>query len=739
MSLMEKRRAGRTARTLLVLAAILAAASPSCGRRSSAGFGVWLEGATIATISDKIYAFGGYANGKLTNAVFEYDPSADRWVRKRPMPSPRAGATATALDKAVYVAGGRGAAGPIDFVDRYDPVRDVWKRVKPLPFARQGHAAAVVGGRLHVFGGAAVKADGEAPVADYDIYDPDTDTWAAGPPVPIACSGIMAAALGEKIYVIGAGPPPVATLIYDDDRRSWAVGAPLPAEKWASAAAYAAEGKIYLNTATESGQGERMVRVFVYAPTGNVWSEWASAKVRYAPLLGASEGKAFAAEPRGQTRVVEPWTRPTLLTTTAIPVVDSVPFQPEAGTGPDPSTLAARAAGVCTAALPAGSLGPPMRSSIEDKSLLYVERENGDGGGEWRYLAGRPLAARTAANVRSVVCISERRVRSSSNPGGEPEVRTYWDVRLVDWRTAKPRASATLTGDLPRKLRAWIVAAAIRTADVVLPGIECATLQLSENGRLLKCADALWDLPSGRRLAALKDTTRVELSPNGRLAATVGADGAVTLRAAATGRVLHRLPVKGGDVAAMAFNRTSSIVAVAVKSGQIGLWDTGTGSLTRSMNSSAQCVAFARDGRLMVTGGDDGILRFWNLETGAEIRKMPGNGAAIGHVAFSPDGRVVAAATADHLVRVWELSSESALRTLVHIGDASGLRFDPTGDYLVATDLEGSKVWEWRYSTCALLPAGYLEPNWKAVLTPTEFGLARSSILMSVAVRKLTD
>ena len=37
---------------------------------------------------------------------------------------------------------------------------------------------------------------------------PGTDTWTSGPAMPIARHGLAAAAIGDKIYVIGGGPEP---------------------------------------------------------------------------------------------------------------------------------------------------------------------------------------------------------------------------------------------------------------------------------------------------------------------------------------------------------------------------------------------------------------------------------------------------------------------------------------------------------------------------------------------------
>ncbi len=53
-------------------------------------------------------------------------------------------------------------------------------------------------------------------------------------------------------------------------------------------------------------------------------------------------------------------------------------------------------------------------------------------------------------------------------------------------------------------------------------------------------------------------------------------------------------------------------------------------------------VTFSPDGTLLATGGDDGIVRVWNLETGEEPVLFEGNTGPVNALAFSPDGTLLA-------------------------------------------------------------------------------------------------
>src|SRR5262249_60551440 len=67
-------------------------------------------------------------------------------------------------------------------------------------------------------------------------------------------------------------------------------------------------------------------------------------------------------------------------------------------------------------------------------------------------------------------------------------------------------------------------------------------------------------------------------------------------------------------------------------------------------------VAFAPDGRHLLSGGEDKVVRLWDAETGKELRNYTGHTAAVTCVAFSPDGRLAVSGSADKTVRLWRIA-----------------------------------------------------------------------------------
>ena len=115
----------------------------------------------------------------------------------------------------------------------------------------------------------------------------------------------------------------------------------------------------------------------------------------------------------------------------------------------------------------------------------------------------------------------------------------------------------------------------------------------------------VWDLETGRRCtpcpATTAGATAVAVSADGRRAVSGGADGTVRVWDLATGKQI-----------ASASQRTAALL-------------TRSGKTHPSVSQRHPFLSISADGRRAVSGGDDGTVRVWDLETGAAVHALPGH------------------------------------------------------------------------------------------------------------------
>src|SRR5262249_45207238 len=87
-------------------------------------------------------------------------------------------------------------------------------------------------------------------------------------------------------------------------------------------------------------------------------------------------------------------------------------------------------------------------------------------------------------------------------------------------------------------------------------------------------------------------------------------------------------------------------------------------------DGNVESVAFTADGREIITGGTDGLVRFHDATTGRQLGAPLRHQETVRAMVVSPDGRSVLTASWDRTARLWALA-RSAWGLADHSGDTT--------------------------------------------------------------------
>jgi N-acetylneuraminic acid mutarotase len=180
------------------------------------------RGSPVAvTVGERMYVIGGAitAQGQpsvhparphlSTGAVEEYDPAANSWQPRAPMPTPRNHAVAGVVGNKVYVIGGRvggafitGPSSNTDIVEEYDPGANTWAFRAKMPTPRSAMAAGVHQGRIYVSGGEYQDARMMATYRALEAYDAARKAWMVLHSMPTARHGLAGGFVGNRLHMV---------------------------------------------------------------------------------------------------------------------------------------------------------------------------------------------------------------------------------------------------------------------------------------------------------------------------------------------------------------------------------------------------------------------------------------------------------------------------------------------------------------------------------------------------------
>jgi WD40 repeat protein len=208
----------------------------------------------------------------------------------------------------------------------------------------------------------------------------------------------------------------------------------------------------------------------------------------------------------------------------------------------------------------------------------------------------------------------------------------------------------------------------------------------------------LWDVATGRkkhRLAGHRYGTRsVAFSDDGTLLASGGGNLDRTLRIwdVTTGKERHALKV-GSGIESVRFRPGTHAVAAAGLLNPL-LWNPAALPEKWQLRkpgaerfNGVTSVRYSPDGKMLLSGGGDGILTLWESTTGREIRALTGSRGVVCDACFSPDGLTVLSGSNDGVLRLWDTATgEPKPAPKRDRASITALCFSPDGKGLLVAD-----------------------------------------------------
>lgn len=170
----------------------------------------------------------------------------------------------------------------------------------------------------------------------------------------------------------------------------------------------------------------------------------------------------------------------------------------------------------------------------------------------------------------------------------------------------------------------------------------------------------------------------------------------VILWNAGDGKVLANWYAHDAPITTTQFHPQNTQLLTAGADGLVKTW-TLPALPTRSVTHPDSVLAAvpSPDGKKLITGSSDKLLRVWNLANLAMERQYAGHAGPVTATALSPNGQVLVSGSADATIRFWNQASgkESAL-VLGHTAPVTSLSINAAGNQLASTAEDGTvKLW----------------------------------------------
>jgi WD40 repeat protein len=192
-----------------------------------------------------------------------------------------------------------------------------------------------------------------------------------------------------------------------------------------------------------------------------------------------------------------------------------------------------------------------------------------------------------------------------------------------------------------------------------------------------------------KALAIAPDSLTVAIGPT---------DGAVSLWDITSGKQKEQSPtpmLQGFQ--AVAFAENGRTLVTAGYASPVRVWDIASGRMRSEFGREPgwmTAIAVSPDGRRVAVGGYAGGIRIWDVATGTDTCPLPGHHGPLWRVAADPTGQIAATTGEENTLRLWDVTNGRELQH-VELDDYNleGPHFTPDGKAVLAGGKTGLRLW----------------------------------------------
>ncbi len=127
-------------------------------------------------------------------------------------------------------------------------------------------------------------------------------------------------------------------------------------------------------------------------------------------------------------------------------------------------------------------------------------------------------------------------------------------------------------------------------------------------------------------------------------------------------RILHG---HTAAVAAITVSRDGKTLLSVGNDNSVRVWDSATGKLLRTLEGHTDwvgSVVLGPDARTAYTAGGDNTIRVWDLASGQVLKLLEGHTVAVRGLALSTDGKLLLSGSSDRSIRLWDTATSKEIR-----------------------------------------------------------------------------